>query len=77
MVALQICERRIVANSEEIFKIKEFPESVLVAKGISDDVMEKFVDLKQVANFGTQPWYRKLYNQYKDIVTEDKAKDVV
>ena len=34
-------------------------------------------DIKAVANFGNQPWFRKIFNFYKDTVTEETAKKVI
>lgn len=46
-------------------------------KCITDDVHAALSDVKTPGNFATQPWYRKLTNQYKDSVTEDTAKQTV
>ena len=38
---------------------------------ISDDVHQVMCDLKISANFGTQPWFRKLQKLYKDVNAEN------
>ena len=45
---------------------------------ISDDIHSSFVDLKMAPSFSTQPWFRKVFNTYKDVVTgEETAKQAV
>jgi len=49
-VAISICDKRLLVNDEDIFKVKEWSPEF---ESISDDIHAAMTDLKGVANFGT------------------------
>eukprot|EP00347_Sterkiella_histriomuscorum_P020315 403338280 len=73
VIAISICEQRLKANNDSIFQITEWGEE---NKPISDDIHEIMSDMKLLPNFGTQPWFRKLQKQYKEI-NEENAKATI
>lgn len=77
MIALSICEKRIAVNSDEIFVNKDLYSNPETFKPISDDIHSSFVDLKFQTNFSKEPWFRRLFNQYKDTVNEETGKKVL
>lgn len=77
MVALSICEKRLTTNSEDVFWNKDIHQSPEFFKAISEDTHAAFVEFKAPSSFASQPWFRKLHNQYKDILTEDTAKKLI
>ena len=77
MIALSICERRIAINSSEVFTSKELQANAEYFKCITEDIHEALADVKAPANFATQPWFRKVFNTYKDTVTEETAKATI
>ena len=49
MIALSICEKRILVSDKSIFEVKEFVDF----ETISDDIHYIMCDLKASSNFGT------------------------
>lgn len=76
MVALWVCQRRIEVNKEDIFGVKEWDTAYL--KGITDEIHEAMCDVKGAGGmFERQPWFRKVFNTYKDTVNEENVKTTV
>lgn len=62
-MALQICEKRLLANSEIIFSLKEWQSDI---DCISEDIHFAFCDLKAPSNFSAMPLFRKVQKVYKE-----------
>ena len=78
MIALSICERRISLNTPEVFTNSALQQNTEYFKCITEDIHQAMCDTKPTnGSFSTQPWFRKLTNQYKDTVTEETAKETI
>jgi hypothetical protein len=72
MVALWVCERRIEVNKEDIFNVREWATDYY--KGITDEIHEAMCDVKGAGGmFEKQPWFRKVFNIYKDAVANEEG----